>query len=281
MSATLLRLVRMVAYLGLTLPLMPVQAGLIALRSPLKRRLPLFYHHHVCRVLGIKVKVEGERSRQRPTLFVANHTSYLDIEILGGLIEGCFVAKSEVAGWPLFGWLAKLQRTVFVDRRVRSTAAQADSIRQRLDEGDHLILFPEGTSSDGMHVRPFKSALFSVAGYAGPHGPLPVQPVSVAYARLDGIPLGRFYRPFFAWYGDMDMAPHLWAMLGLGRLGVEVTFHPPVTLAEFGSRKGLAEHCHRTIAAGVAGALAGRRQEWAPTPADTVAAAARAAIGAE
>jgi 1-acyl-sn-glycerol-3-phosphate acyltransferase len=282
MSATLLRLGRLSLYLGLTLPLMPVQAAALLLKRPLARRLPRIYHRWSARILGFQIKTGGERSAERPTLFVANHTSYLDIEILGALIEGSFVAKHEVARWPFFGWLAKLQRTVFVDRRVRSTAMQRDAIRERLDAGDNLILFPEGTANDGNRVLPFKSALFSVADYRGACGALAVQPVSLAYTRLDGIPLGRFYRPFFAWYGDMELAPHLWAMLGLGTVEVAVTFHRAVTLAQFGSRKALAEHCHRVIAQGVARALAGRTDEPASPPVETPQPTpAQEAIGAE
>lgn len=262
MSATLLRLRRVFLYIALTLPLMPLQALLLVARSSARRHLPRHYHGWVLRLMGFAVKVTGIPSRRRPTLFVANHVSFIDIEILGALVEGCFIAKADVARWPLFGWLAKLQRTVFVDRRVSSTHRQRNAIRERLDEDDNLILFPEGTTGDGNRALPFKSALFSVADYSGPHGPLEVQPVSIAYTRLDGIPIGRFYRPFLAWYGDMEFIPHLWTMLGLGRVGVEVNFHPTVTLPQFGSRKALAEHCYREVAAGVAGAIAGRRQEW-------------------
>lgn len=258
-GSSLLRLRRIVLYVGLTLALMPVQALLLATRSRLASLLPLAYHRLCCRLLGFTVECHGAPSARRPTLFVANHTSYLDITIFGGLIEGCFVAKSEVARWPLFGWLARLQRSVFVDRRARSTQSQRDALRRRLDVGDSLILFPEGTSNDGMRVLPFKSALLSAADHAREGVPVPVQPVSIAYVRLDGIPLGRFYRPFLAWYGDMAMAPHLWAMLGLGTVTVIVQFHPAVSLAEFGSRKALADHCRHVIAAGVAAALAGRQ----------------------
>jgi 1-acyl-sn-glycerol-3-phosphate acyltransferase len=277
MSATLLRIFRLGLYLLLTLPLMPVQALLVLARSPLAHRLARRYHGWVSRLMGFRVTVKGERSRRRPTLFVSNHISYIDIEILGGLIEGCFVARSDMARWPLFGWLAKLQQCVFVDRRVRSTAEQRDAIRRRLDAGDNLVLFPEATSGDGTRLLPFKSALLSVADYAGADGPLPVQPVSIVYLRLDGIPLGRSYRPFFAWYGDMSLAPHLWEMVGLGTVDVEVVFHPPVTLAELGARKALAEHCYRTIAASVASALAGRPQDWPTTAADLAAEPPRAA----
>lgn len=275
------RLGRLMAYLGLTLPLMPVQAALVACRSPLAARLPVFYHGLCCRILGFRLERHGDPAA-RPTLFVVNHTSYLDITILGALIAGSFVAKAEVAGWPLFGQLAKLQRTVFIDRRSRSTARQRDAIKERLDAGDNLILFPEGTSSNGTRVLPFKSALFSAANYVRDGAPVTVQPVSVAYLRLDGMPLGRFYRPFFAWYGDMDLAPHLWTMLGLGTATVAVIFHAPVTLTAFASRKALAEHCERVVATGLANALAGRlRPTDAAAPSvDAPAAAASAASGA-
>lgn len=278
MSATSLRLGRLLLYLALTLPLMPLQAMLLLLRSPLQRRLPLFYHGWTTRLLGFDISVTGTPSPQRPTLFVANHVSFLDIEILGSLLEASFISKADVAKWPLFGWLAKLQRTVFVDRRVSSTHRQRDAIRERLDEDDNLILFPEGTTGDGNRALPFKSALFSVANYTGTHGPLAVQPVSIAYVRLDGMPLGRAYRPFVAWYGDMAFAPHLWTLLGLGVIGVEVVFHPPVTLPEFPSRKALAEHCYKVVAAGVASAIAGRPQQWPstlPARAETASVAAQ------
>jgi lyso-ornithine lipid O-acyltransferase len=276
MRATALRLARLLAYAAVTVPIMPVQALLVLLKLPLARRLPRLYHRCSSRILGFRVTAKGEISRRRPTLFVSNHVSYVDIEILGALLEASFIARADVARWPFFGWLAKLQRTVFVDRRPRSTADQRDAIRRRLDQGDDLILFPEGTSSDGVRVLPFKSALFSVADYVGPEGPLLVQPVSIAYLRLDGMPLGRFYRPFFAWYGDMELLPHLWTLLGLGIVAVEVTFHPPVTLAMFGSRKALAEHCWQTSAAGLASAVAGRPQRW-PVPRAAIAPARAAA----
>jgi lyso-ornithine lipid O-acyltransferase len=267
MSAFLLRLRRIAVYLAITLPLMPVQWMLVLLRSPLAVKLPRFYHGITSRVLGFDVKVLGTRSTVRPTLFVSNHSSYLDIEILGGVIEASFIAKAEVAKWPLLGWLAKLQRTVFVDRRQRSTHQQRDAIIERLARGDNLILFPEGTSDDGTRVLPFKSALFAaVHGAKFPH-PISVQPVSIAYVRLNGMPMGRLYRPYFAWYGDMEMAPHLWAMLGLGRAEAVVQFHDPIHPERFATRKEMAEHCWRVVAAGVASAISGRPQAMPAAPA--------------
>jgi len=257
-GSTVRRVRRLSLYLGWTIALMPVQVVGLLLRQPWVASFPVFYHRGCCRILGIRVRRIGQPITARPVLFAANHVSYIDIEVLGSLIPGSFIAKNEVAGWPLFGWLAKLQRSVFVDRQVRSAATQRDAIATRLAAKDALILFPEGTSGNGNQVLPFKSALFSVAEGGG--DTLAVQPVSVAYTRLDGMPIGRRLRPLFAWYGAMSMAPHLWRVVGLGTIEVVVEFHPATTFAERGSRKALARYCHERISRGVATALTGRRQ---------------------
>ncbi len=272
---------RLTAYLSLTIALIPVQAVLLSCRSRLVERLPLVYHRMCRRLLGISVEVRGTMSPVRPTLFACNHVSYLDIMVLGSLIPGCFVSKAEVAKWPLFGLLAKLQRTVFIERHARRAAVQRDTLQTRLDAGDHLILFPEGTSSDGNRVLPFKSALFSVAERTIAGAPLTVQPVSVAYARLDGIPMGYGLRPLFAWYGDMDLAPHLWTMVGCGRLTVIVEFHPVVTVGEWVSRREMAQACQRQVAAGVSAALHGSPAAAAAVAPPSAAAAGAAAVSGE
>jgi 1-acyl-sn-glycerol-3-phosphate acyltransferase len=267
-------LFRFLAYVLVTLPLMPVQALLLVIRSPLARRLPHRYHRTACRILGIELDIHGVISPAHPTLFVSNHVSYLDIEALSAAVPTCFVAKREVAGWPFFGWLAKLQRTVFVERRSNGVATERDDLAGRLDEGENVVLFAEGTSGDGNRLKPFKSSLFSVAERSVHGRPLTVQPISVAYTRLDGMPIGRQWRPFFAWYGAMDLAPHLWHLLGLGRVTVTLIFHPPVTLAEIGSRKALAAHCQRVIALGLEAANSGRlRTDGAAAGAAAAAAA--------
>jgi 1-acyl-sn-glycerol-3-phosphate acyltransferase len=254
MGSSLRALRRLALYLGWTGLLLPVQAAAVALKLSLAEKLPLVYHRGCLRLIGLRLDIRGRMADTRPMLFVANHTSYLDITVLGALIPGSFVAKREVAGWPLFGLLAKLQRTVFIDRQARRRVpAQGEALRRRLEAGDNLVLFPEGTSSDGNRVLPFKSALFAAAGLKVAGRPIPVQPVSVAYTRLDGVPIGRSLRPYLAWYGDMKLMPHLWQMIGLGTVTVEVTFHAPVTLAQFASRKALSDHCHRVIARGLAG----------------------------
>ena len=258
MGSSPLRVARLVVYLAWTLVLMPVQAVGLALRRPWTATFPVFYHRRCCRILGLRVRRIGRPTQARPVLFAANHISYLDITVFGSLIPGSFIAKREVKRWPLFGWLARLQRSVFIDRQVRSTAHQRDSIAGRLAAKEALILFPEGTSGDGNRLLPFKSALFSVADHAAT-GPVTVQPVSIAYTRLDGMPIGRALRPLFAWYGTMTLAPHLWTLIGLGTVEIVVEFHPPTTLAVCGSRKALARYCEERVASGLAAAVSGRR----------------------
>lgn len=250
---------RLAVYLLWTLLLVPVQGLAVALRSPLRHRIPRLYHRVCAAILGIGIVVRGKRAVDGPVLFVSNHSSYLDITVLGSVIPGSFVAKSEVAGWPFFGMLAKLQQTVFVERKARAgVEKQRDELGARLDAGDSLILFPEGTSSDGNRTLPFKTALFAVAARRIGDRPLTVQPVSIAPTRLDGIPMGIAFRPYYAWYGDMDLAPHLWTVFTLGRMTVEVEFHPPVTIEGFSSRKALADHCQRAVAQGVERAVSGK-----------------------
>jgi 1-acyl-sn-glycerol-3-phosphate acyltransferase len=269
---------RLGSYLIFAVSIASLQLLLLSLGARFAGVLPMIYHRVCCWLLDLHIEVRGTMSVARPTLFVCNHTSYLDVSVLGSLIHGSFVAKAEVANWPFFGFLAKLKRTVFVDRQRRAaTHKQRDELMRRLDAGDNLILFPEGTSNDGNRTLPFRSALFGVAErrvVGGKREPLPltIQPVSLAYVRLNGMPIGRSLRPYFAWYGDMDLFSHLWRVAGLGRIVVVLEFHPPVTLAEFASRKDLSEHCQRTVAEGVAAAIVGRRGEGHKTitePADS------------
>ncbi|MDP6474962.1 MAG: lysophospholipid acyltransferase family protein [Alphaproteobacteria bacterium] len=257
-------------FAGWTAALLPVQIFLVRFNMPLSKRLPMIWHRGVCRILAFRVEQHGEISRTRPTMFVCNHTSYLDISILGAVLPASFVAKAEVRGWPLFGLLARLQRTVFVERRASRTAEHRDEMVRRLEKGDNLILFPEGTSNDGNRVLPFKSAFFGAAEKTINGEPLTVQPVSISYIRLDGIPVGRGYRPYFAWYGDMEMAGHLWNVFGLGQTTVAVEFHQPVSIADFASRKEMSAHCHRVVSDGVSRGIHGRLGKaakhawWAP-----------------
>ncbi|MBN8195180.1 1-acyl-sn-glycerol-3-phosphate acyltransferase [Thalassospira povalilytica] len=254
--------IRLIAYVLLTVVLLPVQVVSIACRLRLADELPRFYHALCLRILHIEVRVSGVDLMDGPGVIVANHASYLDIPVLGALTHGSFIAKTEVASWPVFGVLAKLSRTTFVERRAVRSREQNEQLSERLQNGDKLILFPEGTSNDGNRVLPFKSTLFASAERAMPDGsPVKFQPVSIAATRLDGAPIGRDLRAFYSWYGDMDLAPHLWQFLALGKVTVEIVVHAPVTLADAaGSRKELARICEARVAEGHQAALRGLHQ---------------------
>jgi len=256
-------LVTFLCFSAMSICVMPLQAVALKLKLPLSKVIPLVYHRVLCTLLGIRVELYGSLIKEGPALYVTNHTSWLDIPVLSALASVSFVAKREVRDWPFFGMLARLQRSVFIERGKRSqTEAQRDRILSRLADGDILVLFPEGTSSDGNRVLPFNSALFSVAERdienAEGTRPIVVQPISIAYVRYHGMPMGRRLRPKFAWYGDMSLMPHLLGVFGLGPVDVVVVAHEPVAMRLFGSRKALSQHCQRVIGAGIANALAGQ-----------------------
>jgi len=245
-------------FLLLTFLGMPVQWLLLKLGSRAARTLPWRYHRVVAALFGIHIRVVGKPVTGEGVLLVANHTSWADIVIFSAVAPLSFVSKAEVGSWPLFGTLARLQRTVFVERARRSATGESrDEIRERLLAGDTLLLFPEGTSHDGNRVLPFKSALLGAAEAVLANGQhVKVQPVSAAFTGLHGLPMGRETRPLFAWYGDMEMVPHLWEALKAGPLDVVVQFHPPFSL-DMMDRKTLAKRAQEVVQAGQAQALAG------------------------
>lgn len=263
LRSTTLALLRSLLLLCIVVYIVVTQVPAMALHLRAARRLPHLWHLMCRRIIGMDVRVYGTPLADGPVLYVSNHTSYLDITALGSVVCGSFVARGDLRDWPVFGYLATLQRTIFIDRRPRLARQHMQALKSRLADGDSLILFPEGTSSDGNAVLPFKSTLFSVAEVTVGGRHVRVQPISIAYTRLDGVPMGRLLRPIYAWYGDMGFASHFWHLLGFGRFQVEMTFHEPVTIDAFASRKELAQYCERVIVRGFSRLLAGRT---APAP---------------
>ncbi len=275
-------------FAGLTLPLMPVQSALVRFAPRLARQLPHWYHRRVCRLVGVRLEIEGAVARDKPVLLIANHTSWLDIPVLSAVAPVSFVAKKEVGTWPGVSALARLQRTVFVDRERRSAVGETTSeIIDRLAAGDSIVLFAEGTSSDGNRVLPFRTSLFAAAkpsaatkpadpasnaDVAGILSRAVVQTVSVTYTRLHGVPLGRADRPLVGWYGDMDLPPHAWALLKAGPLDARIVVGPPVPLDDFADRKALARHSEQEVRTNVVRALRGLAADAPITPTRPVAA---------
>jgi 1-acyl-sn-glycerol-3-phosphate acyltransferase len=225
----------------------------VLLRSPGrgKVRFAAFYWAAVARLLGLRVRVLGTPAAPsaRPLIYVCNHASWLDIPALGGTVQGCFVSKDDVAGWPIVGTIARLGRTVFVSRSRQSIGRERDEMGGRLAGGDALVLFPEGTSSDGSRVLPFRSSFFAAA--FGPAAPL-IQPVSVVYDRLAGLPVGRISRTVFAWYGDMSLTPHLWELAQWRGKRASLLFHPLLDPRDFPTRKALSQATWEAVAGGAA-----------------------------
>ncbi len=251
--------VRTAGFFTLALAMLPSHILPFFVRGMDRQRAPMLFHRGLVRLLGLKLRVHGAMTTARPTLFVSNHTSYLDVPVLGALIPAAFVAKSEVARWPLIGGMARLQNTAFIERRVDRVSEQSGMLRKRLEANGNLILFPEGTSSDGSRTLPFKSSLFNIVESPLPDGTgVMVQPVTMLCTELGGLPIGRAWRPYFAWYGDMTLVPHLWNVFCLGHFTVDVIFHPPVCATAFASRKELADYCQKQIARGVEQCVAGR-----------------------
>lgn len=209
--------------------------------GPLARWLPVALHRLFLHLFDIRVVVKGAPPQGGPTLVLANHVSWLDIPVLGSLQPLSFVAKSEVAGWPVVGAFAKLQRCVFLDRARRSATAKANAeVAHRLVRGDVVVLFPEGTSSDGNRVLPFRSSLVGAARAALSESSLQqvlLQPLAIAYVQRSGIPVTRRERPAIAWYGDMNLAPHVGAFLRSGPLDAVVVWGAPILFDAQSDRK--------------------------------------------
>jgi len=255
-------------FVVVTCVLIPVQWAALKLHLSWHRSLPHVYHRFVCRLIGVRITVLGTAVKGG-VLITANHTGWLDIPILSAVMPVSFVAKQEVGAWQFFGTLARLQRTIFIRRERAKALEDRDTIRRRLGDGDALVIFPEGTSTDGNRVLAFKSALLSAAelplGEEREHAiHAPVQPVSIAYVGLHGLPMGRENRPFFAWYGDMELVPHLWEAFEMGPIDVIVELHKPLTVDQAGGRKELAAAAEAAVRAGVVRALSGTHA--LPTP---------------
>ncbi len=239
------------AFFALTFPLMPLQLLFVRTGSRYARSFPHWYHRQVCRIVGIRLNIEGEIAEEQGVLIIANHVSWLDITVLSAVAPVSFVAKQEVASWPFVSWLAKLQRSVFVDRNRRNEVGdKANEILERLAGGDHIVLFAEGTSSDGNSVVPFKTALFAAAkptGGAQMGAKVSAQTLALTYPKIYGLPLCRRGRHVIAWYGDMDMASHAWRLLGLGPIDANIRIGPPVPLDAFPDRKALARYAEDKV----------------------------------
>lgn len=245
-----------------TIPLLPFQVFAWKLERFWHKALPHWWQKFMCLLLGFKLHKHGHMASGRPLLLVANHVSWSDILVLGAVGKVSFVAKSDMASWPVFGFFAKLQRTIFIEREKRQNAGeQASEIARRLRAGDALVLFPEGTTSDGNRVLPFKSSLFGAAKAVLEKGEPPhpdlvlIQPVALAYNRVQGLPMGRYHRNVAAWPGSVGLIKHLKGVIAAGAVDVSIVFGTPVEFRADSDRKAVAAALEAEVRAMTAAAL--------------------------
>jgi len=223
-----------------------VERPVFGLHRPITPHITQFVCRNAFRILGIGFSSSGQLM-SKPGAVVANHGSWLDIFALNARKRIYFVSKAEVAKWPGIGWLARATGTVFIERNPKKAREQTDLFQQRLKAGHKLLFFPEGTSTDGLRVLPFKTTLFAAFMVPELRDSLSIQPVSVIYHAPEGEP-ARFY----GWWGDMEFGPHLLKTLAAPRQGaVEVIYHPEVAVADYPDRKALAADLETRVRAGL------------------------------
>jgi len=229
--------------LGLcTLVLLPAQLVAKSHGRGHAARIPRLFHRLTCRCFGVRISVRGTAPpRGAGGLIVANHVSWLDISVIGAQRPLCFVAKSEVADWPLIGWLSKLQRTVFIDRQRRAaTADVAAEMGARISAGEAIVLFAEGTTGDGTRILPLRSSLLGAAHQAlakDAGAEVTIYPLAISYTGFHGMAGGRAERAALAWYGDEELGPHLKLMVNAGAIDVELAWGEPIAMGAAISRK--------------------------------------------
>lgn len=244
---------RILALVVFTIAILPAHLLCLLLFPKSANRIAYIWHMVSSWALSISVHISGA-AQKGPVLYLSNHVSWLDIVALSRAAPLSFVAKADVAAWPVFSWLANWQRTIFVERDKRSrTGVALGAMVDRLEQHDALVLFPEGTSSDGWHILPFKSALIGAvvetATKLEDHDvDLFVQPVALAYTSLQGIPLGRMEAERAAWIGDIDLLPHLWSVLKSGHMEVQIVFGTPVEVNPDTNRKQLTREMEAQVA---------------------------------
>ena len=218
----------------------------------------MFFHQWCCFIFNIKIEIVGENAHRKnhPVIYLCNHISYLDILVLGSFIDGCFVAKSEVAGWPGFGFLAKLQKTIFIKRERSALLQSRQSIANAMDKDHDIILFPEGTSTDGWDVLQFRAGLLGIffpdeKGLGGDYSVIDnalVQPVAIKHTKINGELATKETRDLYAWYADMELIPHLWDFAHLKSCEVDVHMLPPLSTEDFTHRYDIANAAQERVA---------------------------------
>lgn len=208
-----------------------------------------FWHKVVCLIFKIRIKRSGEIYKKTQTLYVSNHLSYLDIVAIGSILKGCFIGKEDIAEWPVFSTLAKLQHTVFVSRNPTKAKQEGANMSAALNKGRNIILFPEGTSTIGDKVRPFKSSPFSIVENSKRQN-IMIQPISLSLLHVDKkTATTEDLKNIYAWHTDIDtpLEQHLWNFMKSRGATLDIHFHAPLSAENYENRKTLAKACHKVV----------------------------------
>ena len=257
------RLIAIAVLLLVFLALAPLQWLARRLNLAAARLYPVALARSLCWALQIRPRLHGQQSAARAQLVVANHISWADILVLSVRAPQGFLAKQEVGRWPVFGFLARLQGTVFVNRnRRRSIPAANRQMALRMQEGTPVVLFAEATTSDGTRIKPFRSSHFAAARDLLALDPaldsVTIQPVAIFCTRRNGLALSRAGRADLAWYGEMTLLPHVWRLLSGGPVDCDVIFAEPLAFRRGDDRKLAARAAEQSVRAAAAAAMAGR-----------------------
>lgn len=249
------------ALLVWTVPLASTQIVLLFFTKGKKAYyIPRFWHKGVAAIVGLRTEIAGSPVHDKQVIYASNHLSYLDVPAIGSYLLASFIAKQDVSGWPVMGFLARVQQTAFISRTSSHAKKVANALDEMIREGKSLILFPEGTSSDGISVLPFKSSLFALvtAKYRGNDGddmpPIPIQPFILELVGVNGAAPTKESRDLYSWYGDMEFGPHIWDFLKNKGAVIRMTFLPVITPQEGQNRKDVCRLVENAIQSGLNGA---------------------------
>ena len=222
-------LLKLFLILLIILVLGPTQYILVKTKLRQKVYIPIIFHKILLKILGIKVKLIGKKTTIRPLILAGNHTSYIDIIILGSIMPICFIAKQEIKSWFLFGFLAKMQNTIFIKRKNFKTLENIKDINKYLDSNSAVVLFPEGTTNSGKKILNFKSSLFNLFES---NNTLRLQNFSLCYTHVNNMPIDNRTRPQVSWYGDMNIVSHLLNFLKLSSVNATIVLHPVMQIEQ-------------------------------------------------
>lgn len=244
-------IIKFILFFGWLVLMIPPGCASFYASRPFHKKMIYIFFNGLIKILGIKVKPINKHLRDKsPKLYVSNHTSYIDIFILGSFLHTRFTPKIEVSSWLFINFLVNLSLPLYIHRNVKRTVEQKMQIRKAIDNGDSIVIFPEATTNNGRELLPFKSSLFSVAepefeGGITKH--IAIQPISIIYTRYNGKKVDQNNIDKIAWHGDMTFLPHLWDVFKAKKIEAEIVYHQKVFYNSFTGRKSLAEYCHNVI----------------------------------